>query len=140
MADDNPSALSHVSIGTNDLARAAAFYDAVLAPLSCQRMLEEPGMIAYGKTYPEFWLHQPIDGKPATVGNGCHVSFFAVSKQAVDAFHAAGLRAGATDDGAPGPRPHYGEPYYGAFLRDLDGHKIEATFFDMELAAKLGMV
>ena len=62
-----------------------------------------------------------------------------LSKEEVDAVHREGLAAGAEDAGAPGPRPDYGEPYYGAFLRDPDGHKIEATFWDLELARKLGM-
>jgi hypothetical protein len=57
----------------------------------------------------------------------------------VDAFHAAGVAAGATDDGAPGPRADYGAPYYGCFLRDPDGHKIEATFWDVDVARRLGM-
>lgn len=139
MTDANPSTLSHVSIGTNQFEKAVAFYDAVLAPLGCKRMVEHPDAVSYGKQYPEFWVHAPLDGKPATVGNGSHVSFFAASKGAVDAFYDAALKAGAMGDGPPGARPHYGAPYYGCFLRDLDGHKIEATYWDEELAAKLGM-
>jgi catechol 2,3-dioxygenase-like lactoylglutathione lyase family enzyme len=142
MADDaafNPSILSHVSIGINDFARATAFYDRVLAPLKIKRIMEHPGAVAYGKLYPEFWVQAPLDGAAASVGNGTHIGFFALSKAEVDAFHREGLAAGARDEGAPGPREEYGAPYYGAFLRDLDGHKIEATFWDQELAAKLGM-
>ena len=139
MPDENPSTLSHVSIGSNQFQKATAFYDAVLAPLGCKRMVQHPDAVSYGKKYPEFWVHAPLDGKPATVGNGSHVSFFAASKEAVDAFYDAALKAGATGDGPPGARPHYGAPYYGCFLRDLDGHKIEATYWDEELAAKLGM-
>jgi len=139
MSDDIPSILSHVSVGTNDFERATAFYDAVLETLGCRRIMEHPDAVAYGKQFPEFWVQAPFDGKPANVGNGVHFAFMAASKEEVDAFHAAGLKAGATDDGAPGNRPDYGEPYYGGFLRDLDGHKIEATFWDMELAQKLGM-
>jgi catechol 2,3-dioxygenase-like lactoylglutathione lyase family enzyme len=130
MTDDNPSMISHMSIGTNDFARACAFYDAVLASLGCRRLMEHPGAVAYGRKYPEFWVQTPIDGRPATVGNGTHFGFIATSKEAVHAFHAAALAAGARDDGAPGPRPHYGAPYYGCFVRDLDGHKIEAAFWD----------
>jgi predicted lactoylglutathione lyase len=87
--------------------------------------------------FPEFWVQTPIDGGPAETANGIHIAFIAPSKEAVHAFHKTGLAAGATDDGAPGPRPDYGEPYYGCFLRDLDGHKIEAAFWDMELARQL---
>ena len=95
-------------------------------------ILEYPGAVAYGKLYPEFWVQAPIDGRPASVGNGSHVGFFADSKAQVDAFHAAALTAGAGDEGAPGPRPLYGEPYYGCFIRDLDGHKVEASLLGHE--------
>ncbi len=139
MSEENPSALSHVSIGTNQFEKAVAFYDAVLAPLGCKRIMEHPGAVAYGKRYPEFWVQTPIDGKAAATGNGSHVGFFAPSKEAVHAFYDAALKAGAKGDGPPGGREHYGAPYYGCFLRDLDGHKIEAAFWDEELAAKLGM-
>lgn len=134
MADENPSILSHVSIGTNAFDRALAFYDKVLTPLGCRRLMSHPGAVAYGKRYPEFWVQKPIDGAPASVGNGTHVGFLAESRQAVDAFYAAALEAGAVDAGAPGARPEYGKTYYGAFVRDPDGHKIEATFFDLSLA------
>ncbi|MEE4378998.1 MAG: VOC family protein [Candidatus Competibacteraceae bacterium] len=137
MADDNPSVLSHISLGTNDFDRAAAFYDKVLTTIGCQRIMEHPGAVAYGRQYPEFWIQTPFDGNPASVGNGTHISFFAASKAEVHAFHEAALAAGGVDDGAPGPRPEYGEPYYGCFVRDLDGHKIEACHWDMELLSKL---
>lgn len=134
MSDDIPSILSHLSIGTNDFERATAFYDAVMPTLGAGRIMEHPGAIAWGKRYPEFWVQRPIDGQPASVGNGAHIGFIAPSKEAVHAFHEAALGAGGTDDGAPGPRPEYGAPYFGCFVRDLDGHKIEATFWDMALA------
>ena len=139
MADENPSILSHVSLGTNDFDRAVAFYDRVLATIGCRRILEHPGAVAYGKYFPEFWVQKPIDGQPATSANGVHIGFMAPSKSAVSAFHTEAVAAGATDDGAPGDRPEYGEPYYGCFVRDPDGHKIEAHSWDMELAKKLGM-
>ena len=138
MADDNPSIMSHVSLGTNRFAEARAFYVELLEVLGCRVVMEHPGAVAFGKDFPEFWVQEPIDGKPATVGNGTHVGFVAASKEQVDRFHAAALAAGATSDGAPGARSDYGEPYYGCFLRELDGHKIEAAFWDMELARKLG--
>lgn len=131
MADENPSLISHISIGTNDFDRALLFYDKVLATLGCRRIMEHPGAVAYGKVYPEFWVQTPIDGYPASVGNGTHVGFVAATIEAVQAFHEAALAAGGTDNGPPGKRPHYGESYYGCFVRDPDGHKIEATFWDM---------
>ncbi|MGE3876750.1 MAG: VOC family protein, partial [Parvibaculaceae bacterium] len=82
---------------------------------------------------------QPYDGGKAGTGNGIHFGFVAGSKAEVDAFYKAAIAAGAQDDGKPGAREDYGEPYYGCFLRDLDGHKIEAAFWDEELAKKLGL-
>jgi catechol 2,3-dioxygenase-like lactoylglutathione lyase family enzyme len=137
MSEQNPSILSHVSIGTNQFDRAVAFYDKVLAALGCKRVLEHPGAVAWGREYPEFWVQTPIDGQPAKVGNGTHFGFVAPDKQTVHAFYEAALEAGASPDGPPGPRPHYGEPYYGCFVRDLDGHKIEAAYWDMELVYEL---
>ena len=130
----NPSMMSHVSIGTNRFEAARAFYDAVLAPLGVKRVMEHPGVAAYGKLYPEFWVGAPFDGQPANVGNGTHFGFFAESREQVDAFWQAAIAAGASPDGPPGPRPLYGKPYYGCFVRDLDGHKIEASFWDQAAA------
>ncbi|GMR21444.1 MAG: VOC family protein [Gammaproteobacteria bacterium] len=133
MANENPSIISHVSLGTNDFDKSIAFYDKVLSTLGCKRFMEYPGAIAYGKQFPEFWVQTPINGEPATLGNGTHFGFVAATKEEVDAFHAAALATGGSDDGAPGPRKDYGEAYYGCFVRDPDGHKIEATFWDMTL-------
>lgn len=127
---DNPSLMSHVSVGTADLPRAAAFYDAVLATLGARRHVDEGFAIAYGRQFPEFWVGPPHDGQPPAPGNGAHFAFLAASRDQVDAFHAAALAAGGTDDGPPGPRPHYGAEYYGAFVRDLDGNKIEAMVWE----------
>lgn len=135
--DENPSILSHVSLGTNKFDQAVAFYDRVLATLGCKRIMEHPGAVAYGKQYPEFWVQTPIDGQPATLGNGTHVGFIAPTKESVHAFYEAALTAGGVGEGAPGGRPDYGEPYYGCFVRDLDGHKVEASYWDMQLVQAL---
>lgn len=132
METENPSIISHISIGTNNFDRAVVFYDKVLATLGCKQIAKYPGAVAYGREYPEFWVQTPIDGKPATVGNGSHIGFIANSVEAVHAFHETALQKGGVDDGAPGPRPDYGDAYYGCFVRDLDGNKIEATFWDEE--------
>jgi len=134
MSDENPSIISHVSLGTNDLEKALAFYDKVLKTIGAVRVMEHEGAVAYGKFYPEFWVQTPENEKPAQTANGTHYGFTANSKEAVHAFWEAAISAGATPDGEPGPRPHYGEPYYGCFVRDLDGHKIEATFWDTSIA------
>ena len=130
MADENPSILSHVSVGTNDFDKATAFYDRVLATIGCKRIMEHPGAVAYGKMFPEFWVQTPHDGKTAETANGVHFGFFATSKAQVDDFYKEALAAGASDDGAAGPRADYGPGYYGCFVYDLDGHKIEAMYWD----------
>jgi catechol 2,3-dioxygenase-like lactoylglutathione lyase family enzyme len=119
--------LHHVSVGVRDVARAAQFYDPVLAALGYKRVMEfMPYGIGYGDKHPEFWVQLPNDQQPSTVGNGVHVGFSARNKEAIHAFHRAALGAGGTDAGEPGPRPDYGPAYYGAFVRDLDGNKLEA--------------
>jgi len=77
----------------------------------CKRLMEHPGVIAYGKQYLEFWVGTPLNGQPATVGNGTHIGFIAPTKEVVHAFYEAALAAGGTDEGAPGGRPEYSEPY-----------------------------
>jgi catechol 2,3-dioxygenase-like lactoylglutathione lyase family enzyme len=132
--------LHHVSIGVMNVERAARFYDGVLAALGYRRVMEfMPYGIGYGADTPAFWVQLPHNQSPATMGNGVHVAFVAASKDMIGAFHRAALEAGGVDEGPPGPRPDYGPDYYGAFVRDLDGNKIEAAYWDAELAAKLGM-
>jgi catechol 2,3-dioxygenase-like lactoylglutathione lyase family enzyme len=101
--------------------------------------MEHPGAIAWGRAYPEFWVQTPYNGQPASVGNGTHFGFIATSREEVHAFYDAALQAGGKGDGEPGPRSEYGEPYYGCFIRDLDGHKVEAAFWDFEVAQNLGI-
>lgn len=133
--DDNPSILSHVSVGVADLDRAAAFYDAALGALGIGRVEEVPVAIAYGRAFPEFWIGRPHDGGASSAGNGAHVGFLARSRAEVDAFWEAALAAGAAPDGGPGLRPEYHAGYYGCFVRDPDGHKVEAQFNDWSLLA-----
>lgn len=124
------SIISHVSIGTNQFDHAITFYDQVMATLGYSRIMELPGAIAYGKKFPEFWVQLPHDNQPASVGNGTHIAFLASSREEVHAFHAAALAAGGMDDGAPGPRPDYDDAYYACYVRDLDGHKVEAMVWE----------
>ena len=132
MDQENPSIISHISIGTNNFDVAVKFYDQVLATLGYKQLESFPGAVVYGKVFPEFWVQVPIDGNPATVGNGSHIGFIANTKEQVQAFHEVAVSNGATDDGAPGERPDYGPAYYGCFIRDLDGNKIEATYWNEE--------
>ena len=140
MSDENLSIISHVSLGTRDMGPALAFYDAVMATVGATRQetidLPDVGVVAvaYGRAFPEFWIQLPDNREPAEVGNGVHVGFQAHDEQSVQAFHAAALAHGGSDEGAPGPRPHYGPPYYGCFVRDPDGNKLEATFWDASKA------
>jgi catechol 2,3-dioxygenase-like lactoylglutathione lyase family enzyme len=122
--------LHHVSIGVRDVERAGKFYDAVLKALGYKRVADySPHTIAYGesKDRPEFWIGHPHDQGIPSAGNGTHFGFVAKSKGAVMKFHEAALKAGGSNGGEPGPRPDYGFAYFGSFIYDLDGNKIEAT-------------
>lgn len=126
---------SHVTVGTADVARATAFYDAVLATLGLARAKTVKigaGYAPNGFTgiEPPFWVLRPFDRKPPSPGNGAMVAFAAPTRAAVDAFHAAALAAGGRDEGAPGLRAHYHPNYYGAYVRDLDGNKLCAVCHD----------
>jgi catechol 2,3-dioxygenase-like lactoylglutathione lyase family enzyme len=120
---------THVTVGTNDLAKARSFYDSVLAPLGYKRLtdLGDNGSI-WGVSAPEFFVLKPANGKPATFANGGTVSFQAPNRTAVAAFHKAALAAGGADEGAVGPRGWAPNAYAG-YARDLDGNKIAAYSF-----------
>ena len=124
------SIINHVSLGTDNLDAALAFYDAVLPTVGARRLFEHPGAVAYGKQFPEFWVQTPHNGEAATVGNGVHICFHATSREMVEDFYRASLAAGGQSDGEPGPRSAYGPAYYGCFVIDPDGHKLEANFWD----------
>lgn len=120
---------SHVTLGTNDMARAEIFYDAVMAALGHPTLFKFPGAtLAYGTpTGPKLFIVHPFDKGEARPGNGVHAAFKVDTRASVDAFHAAALAHGGTDEGAPGLRPHYHPNYYGAYVRDPDGNKIQAV-------------
>jgi len=119
---------SHITLGTNDWQRATVFYDAVMAVLGHKPMFKMEGTAAYGEpTGPKLFVVTPFDRKEAKPGNGVHAAFIAPDRKTVDAFHAAALAHGGTDEGAPGLRPHYHPNYYGAYVRDPDGNKIQAV-------------
>lgn len=132
--NDDKFMFSHVTVGTNDIERAAAFYDAVLAPLGLrQRVIASDGgpaarcWIVPDRPLPRFYVYEPFDGAAASAGNGTMVAFEASSSAAVDSAHEAGMLAGGSDTGKPGFRPQYGEGYYGAYLRDPDGNKVHVV-------------
>jgi catechol 2,3-dioxygenase-like lactoylglutathione lyase family enzyme len=115
--------IDHITLRVRDLAASVAFYDCVLAPLGHERgySSDDPPFAEWG----DFSVILRSDGEP--VAQHLHIAFAAATREQVDAFHAAGMAAGYTDNGAPGERPQYHAGYYGAFLLDPDGHNVEAV-------------
>ena len=125
--------LLYVTLGTNDLDRAARFYDPVMGALGFARHGNRDDEIGYGPVPPPegrrkcmLWITRPYLKLPATWGNGTLIALPAESRDAVDAFHAAALAHGGADDGAPGLRPYH-EKFYAAYVRDPDGNKLTAV-------------
>lgn len=126
---------SHITLGSNDLAKAKEFYDAALAPLGLSAVMEFDGAVGYGPSSepgPRLFVCKPFDGGAASFGNGTHVALNAPTRAAVDAFHAAAMAHGGSDEGAPGLRPQYTPNYYGAYVRDRDGNKLQAVCYASE--------
>jgi len=125
--------IDHTGLHTADPAKSRAFYEKALAPLGYKVLMEIPpehtgGLVVLGygvAPKPDFWVAQGTPEKPAI-----HIAFVAKNHAEVDAFYKAAMAAGGTDNGPPGPRPHYHANYYGAFVRDPDGHNIEAVCHD----------
>lgn len=118
--------IGYVTVGTNDLERAASFYDAIAAEMGVGRMMEFDSFIAWGKMggAPGIAATKPFDGNLATVGNGVMVAFEAADKEQVDKLYEIALAHGGSDEGAPGPRGDDG--FYAAYFRDPDGNKLNA--------------
>ena len=119
--------IGYVTLGTNDIERAARFYDALLGELGASRFMETETFIAWSTspTGPALSVIRPFDEKPATVGNGVMVALAMDSQEKVDAFHKKAMELGAQDEGAPGPR---GPGFYAGYFRDPDGNKLNAFF------------
>lgn len=117
--------IGYVTVGTNDLPRAAKFYDALAAEMGTPRMMEFETFIAWGTPSGPAGIAvtKPYDGQPATVGNGVMVALEAKDKEQVDRLYAIALANGGSDEGAPGPR---GEGFYAGYFRDPDGNKLNA--------------
>lgn len=115
--------IGYVTLGTNDLPRAAAFYDELLAVMGAKRFMEEEQFIAWAvdPKRPGLAASKPFDGKPATAGNGTMVALAVNSKELVHAVYEKAIELGARDEGAAGPR---GEHFYAGYFRDLDGNKL----------------
>ena len=125
--------IDHTGLHVSDPEKSRAFYDKALAPLGYKMLNEIPkeftgGLVILGygvPPKPDFWVAQGTAETPKV-----HIAFRAANRAEVDAFYKAAMAAGAKDNGAPGPRPHYHEHYYGAFVLDPDGHNIEAVCHD----------
>lgn len=120
--------IGYVTLGTNDLQRAAKFYDDLLGSIGAKRFMELERFIAWSVSpmTPALSVALPFDGKPATIGNGVMVALAMDSREKVDALHKKALELGGTDEGPPGPRG--GGGFYAAYFRDLDGNKLNAFF------------
>jgi catechol 2,3-dioxygenase-like lactoylglutathione lyase family enzyme len=115
--------IGYATLGTNDLPRAAVFYDALLAELGAKQLWNMPRGIGWGAsmTTPSLVVMKPFDGQPASAGNGTMVGLVVLEPVQVDRIHAKALALGGSDEGAPGPR---GEGFYAGYFRDLDGNKL----------------
>ncbi|MEZ4431298.1 MAG: VOC family protein [bacterium] len=123
----------HISLGVADLERAAAFYDACLAPLGLVPLFRQPRAVGYGP--PGFKGEAPFaivlgGGEARAPGKGFHLAFAAASRAAVDGWYAAAMAHGGVDEGEPGIRENYDPGYYAAFVRDPDGHRLEAVLHE----------
>lgn len=122
--------IDHIGIRVSNFKKSKEFYEAALKPIGYKMLMEVPtqytdglGVAGFGEPpKPDFWITEGTPNKPHV-----HVAFRVDSREKVDAFYAAAIAAGAKDNGKPGPRPHYHENYYGAFVLDFDGHNIEAV-------------
>jgi catechol 2,3-dioxygenase-like lactoylglutathione lyase family enzyme len=123
------SIFTHVTVGTNDLDKARAFYDKVLGEIGLKRLtdLGDNGSI-WGQGAPSFFVLKPANGQPATIGNGVTVSFEAPDRNSINAFHKTAIAHGGQDEGAAGPR-NWAPNAYAAYVRDLDGNKLAVYCF-----------
>lgn len=121
--------IGYVTLGTNDPARACAFYDALLAGIGAKRIMQFERSVVWGVAAdkPSLGVGRPFDGKPATVGNGSMVAFVVDSPAKVDAMHRKALELGGTDEGAPGQRM---PGFYAGYFRDPDGNKLNFFCFN----------
>jgi catechol 2,3-dioxygenase-like lactoylglutathione lyase family enzyme len=122
------SMIGYVTLGTNDMARAAGFYDALLAELGAKRFMQAEHFIAWAVSpqHPSLGIIKPFDGKPATSGNGTMVSLVVDSPEQVDRLYAKAIALGAQDEGPAGPRS---PTFYAGYFRDLDGNKLNVFCF-----------
>ena len=129
--------IGYVTLGTNDMEKAAAFYDALLGELGASRLMDEETFIVWstGPASAALSVIKPNDGNEACIGNGVMVALSAGSNDMVDQLHAKALELGGADEGAPGER---GSGFYAGYFRDLDGNKLNAFHYGTPEAAEDG--
>ena len=119
--------LDFVMVGSNDYKKSSEFYDAILEPLKLKKIVTTEKYIGYAHSSEpykaKFYVTDPVNGEPATFGNGTQITLLAESKQAVEKFYEIAMSKGAVDEGAPGVRS---DGNYYAYIRDMDGNKIAA--------------
>jgi catechol 2,3-dioxygenase-like lactoylglutathione lyase family enzyme len=131
--------IDHVSVAVSDLGKSAAFYEAVLGALGLAKLVDRsPATIGFGRKYPEFWLNAREGLVPQLKSTGAHICLRAPGEDAVHAFFNTALAHGGTSAGEPGPRQAAFTTYFGAFIFDLDGNKIEAVYFPKPLGESAG--
>jgi catechol 2,3-dioxygenase-like lactoylglutathione lyase family enzyme len=131
--------IDHISVAVSDIARSAAFYEAVLGALGLAKVVDlSPRTVGFGKKYPEFWLNARDGLSPQPETTGIHICLRAPSEEAVREFHAAALARHGKTAGDPGPRQAAFTTYFGAFIFDPDGNKIEAVYFGQKLGETTG--
>ncbi|WP_262695836.1 VOC family protein [Kordiimonas aquimaris] len=116
--------IGYITVGTNDMAKSAAFYDALLGEMGAKRAMDEESFIVWSNGAGMFSITKPFNQEPATVGNGVMVAFMAQDRESVDRLYAKAIELGATDEGKPGVRGGDESSFYAAYFRDLDGNKL----------------
>jgi catechol 2,3-dioxygenase-like lactoylglutathione lyase family enzyme len=127
--------IGYTMVGTNDLQRAGAFYDPLMAGMGLERCYCDEAVLSWGRreddTVPRFFTGRPFDGNPANTGNGDMTAFHVAGAPVIDRLYALALENGGSSEGEPGLRPQYGPDFYAAYVRDPDGNKIAFVCYDV---------
>jgi len=124
--------IDHVSLAVSYLERSVPFYEQTFAVLGMTRLVTRPGMVGFGKAYPEVWINLRAGMKPLAPDNGVHLCLRVKTTAEVDAFYAAAMEAGGVSESSPSLRPHDRVRYYATFVADPNGNRIEAVTFPQE--------
>lgn len=126
--------IGYATVGTQDLARARVFYDPIFAEMGAEICFSDENVACWGKpgddSVPRFFVCYPYDGATASAGNGAMTAFLIGQPARIRRVYDIAIKAGGSDEGAPGPRPEYGEGFYAAYVRDPDGNKLAFVCYD----------